>query len=182
MVIFPQSIIVGEKFVARFPDRGYTALTVFVRGAGYADLTAEKIGDGWNVLVDSSNWFVRNDEPTARAAMEAHASLADGTVKVIAYESFDVRATIKNRQQHAEGTSVPGEDVDTRSLAERNVDALEAYLSSIGDPNSDASVQSYKINNRELANYRISEVQKLLGYWRRRLVREQRQAEGARHL
>lgn len=71
-----------------------------------------------------------------------------------------------------------GAGFDPRSQAQKNVDALQAYLGQIGVADQDQTVLKYRINNRELENYPLSEIRMLLRYWRLIAIRERRVAMG----
>lgn len=167
MVNAPQSLVSGETFVLTVQDARAVACVSMaaaaapvapgaIAGAFTADATPDPSTPGqWLIRADSKNWLPGDYQ-------------------------FELWAddAVCNRVLIDRGTFTVTASIDTRSLARRNVDTLEAYISGVGKPGVDQSVAEYKIKDRELRNYTLSEIRLLLGYWRRRLIREQREAMG----
>lgn len=63
---------------------------------------------------------------------------------------------------------------DQRSQARKNVEAIETQMAG----NAAEAVRKYKINNRELERYSVSELMVMLSYWRQRMLREDRRHNG----
>jgi hypothetical protein len=63
---------------------------------------------------------------------------------------------------------------DVRSNARKMVEMIEAMMAG----NASEGVRRYRINNRELERYSVSELMQLLSYWRERMKREERLAAG----
>ena len=63
---------------------------------------------------------------------------------------------------------------DVRSTAQKAVENIEAMLSG----SASLEARRYRINNRELERYSVSELLQLLSFWRHRLSLETRKAEG----
>ena len=174
MVNAPQSLVSGETFVLTVQDaRAVARVSMMaaaapatpgaIAGAFTVDAALDPATPGqWLIRADSKNWLPGDYQ------FEIWADDANGNRVFIDRGAFTVTA------------SLSGPQIDTRSIAQRNVDALEAYLSGVGQPGADQSVAEYKIKDRELRNYTLSEIRLLLGYWRRRLIREQREAMGLR--
>jgi hypothetical protein len=87
-----------------------------------------------------------------------------GAKAVLTRASFQVLAGL--------GTGAPTGDV--RSIAQQAVENIEAYL--VNPTNLSAG--AYKINNRELTRYPLSELRGMLRYWKQRLKEENIRASG----
>ncbi len=161
-MVKPASIYVGESLTFEIPDSGLASVKVLVRGAANINLDASLDGGKWVKSVeDTSAWRA------GECRYEIWGDSASGR-KLLEAGRIEVLASIASAEEGS----------DLRSLARRNVEALEAHLSGIADPDSDRSVARYKINNRELENYSIADIRALLDYWRGRLAAETRKEAG----
>lgn len=151
-------IISGETLpITVEADKAATVSFVF---AGPSKHTIPATGDGggnFSISASTSGW------PPGEYLWEATSSTG-GVIKVITRQGLIVSAPLDSV---ANGT-------DLRSTARKAVEMLQASLSGT----STAEVQRYKINNRELHRYSISERIELLAFWRRQLSKENRKAAG----
>lgn len=162
-MVSPASIYVGESLAFTVPDTGFESVSVVVRGPTSRDMDAVEGDGGWAApLADTSDW------KPGMHRYEVWGVFPGGARRLVEAGRVEVIASI---------ASTPA-GTDLRSAASRNVEMLEAYLSNIGNPNSDQSVRRYRINNRELENHSIADIRALLDYWRGRLAAEERKESG----
>jgi len=162
MVKAPNKIVAGETFLVQCDDLNYGTVTIALRGPSSVNAEATlNTGDYWQFALDSINWNPGNYQ------FEIWGTQGD-VRQFIGRFPLTVIASL---------VGVNGA-VDLRSDAEKNVQALETYLAGIGDPEADQSVSRYRINNREIFSYPIPELQRLLAFWRKRLIRERRAQRG----
>jgi hypothetical protein len=162
---YPQEIVSGETFAVRIRNSecgGFASAKIYIAGPKAANANGTLKNGSWLFSLDSSAWTAGDYQ------FEVWGTEADNSKRVVARERFTVNAPLSGM---ADGT-------DVRSQAQKNVDALEAYLAGVGNPDTDQSVLRYRINNRELFNYPIPELLNLLNYWRRRVAWERRKARG----
>jgi hypothetical protein len=170
---YAQEIVAGETFTVRIcdaPEVGYASTQIYIAGPIAASAAGTLENGSWLFSVDSTEWTAGNYQ------FESWGTFATGTKRVIARERFHVSASL----------STSGDGADIRSQAQKNVDALEAYLAGVGNPDSDQSVSSYQINNRKLENYPLDDPEgrkgggiiQLLAYWRHQVAAERRRARG----
>ena len=88
---------------------------------------------------------------------------AKGVKNVLTSVSFSISASVGN-----------GGSNDLRSTAQIAVEALESYLSTPAN----MKAGSYKINNRELTRWPLSELRGLLSFWKQQLRNENVRASG----
>ncbi|HWL51338.1 MAG TPA: hypothetical protein VNQ90_02825 [Chthoniobacteraceae bacterium] len=162
-MVTPTEIVSGENIRFEYRDNGYSSVSVILRGSATKTLTLLLASGRWSIdVTETDNWSA------GRCYFEAWATLPAGGKKLLERARFNVVGSIESAES--------GQDL--RSIAARNVENLEAYLGSIGNPDSDQSVKRYRINNRELENYSINEILKLLDFWKSRLASEEREALG----
>ena len=160
---YPENIVSGQTFFLRQEDRNFSAITVAVRGPSVANGDATNNNGVWELSLDSTAWAGGN------YLFEVWATdSATGAKRCLGQFPLTVTASIMTQ----------GAGFDPRSAAKRNVDALQAYLGQIGVSDQDQTVLKYRINNRELENYPISEIRSLLRYWQLIAIRERRTAMG----
>lgn len=162
MVKYPNSIVAGQSFVAICPCYDYTSASIAIRGASKIDADAVDESGLWTFRLDSTAWL------PGQYQFEIWGTRLDGTKNILGRYPITVQASLVSA----------GAGFDCRTQTEINVDALEAYIGCIGKTDADQSVLKYRINNRELENYPLNEIRGLLNFWRKRLIRERRQARG----
>jgi hypothetical protein len=163
MVKTPTNIVAGETFLVQCDDLDYTAVALALRGPSSVNATATLDGgDFWQFTLDSTAWNPGSHQ------FELWGTLATGQKTFVGRFPLTVYASLVGM------TGV----VDVRTVIEKNVDALEAYIGQIGQSDADQGVLRYKINNRELENYPLFEIRRLLAFWRKRLIRERRKERG----
>lgn len=117
-------------------------------------LAATKDGSEFSLAADTAAWV-----PGAYR-WQAWGTFADGSKRIIQGGTVDLAAAL----------SVG----DTRTPARQIVEKIEAQMAG----NAAEAVRKYKINNRELERYSVSELMQLLSYWRERMKREERAEKG----
>jgi len=162
VINYPQDIVAGETFKVCFLDCEFASTSIIIGGPSKQTVPGTLENGHWTASFDSTTWAAGNYQ------FEAWGTTSTNEKRLVARESFTVSASLASTAAGA----------DVRSVAQQNVDALETYLAGIGNPDSDQSVARYRINNRELFSYPISEIMALLDFWRRRVARERRKARG----
>ena len=138
-------------------DKAATVSFVF---AGPSKHTVTATGDGggnFSISTSTAGWAA------GEYLFEATSSAA-GVVAAITRQGLTIQPSLDSVAVGA----------DLRSTARKAVEMLQASLSG----SSSAEVSMYKINNRELHRYSISERIELLAFWKRQLSRENRKAAG----
>ena len=147
------TIISGETFKQSYRFAASTAVMRFA-GPSQHSVNGEEIGGEWSFTFQTEGW------PSGLYWMEVNAEDALGTKWNVTRERVEIKPSLSQLPE------------DSTTQAERMVTMIEACLAG----NASAGVQSYKINNRELSRYSISELLKLLGFYKNRLSMERRLA------
>lgn len=147
------TLISGETFKQSYRFAASTAVMRFAGPANYSVAGTEASGE-WSFTLQTEGW------PAGLYWMEVNAEDALGTKWNVTRERIEVQPALSQMPE------------DSTTATERMVSMIEACLAG----NAAAGVQSYKINNRELSRYSISELLKLLGYYKNRLTMERRAA------
>lgn len=156
MVNFPRNLVAGETLTAKLSHPTATAVSVIFVGPGKhtlpftqaeSECSLTQATDAWAAGVYAWQLWVTN----------AGGKSLCGSGRMI------VAASLENLEAGA----------DTRTVAERNIEALEAMIGGTAN----LTTKRYRINNRELEKYSISELITLLEYWKkqRRAERPRRQ-------
>lgn len=132
-------------------------VTFYFAGASSHQVVATSTGETFTISVDTTAW-------TPGAYLVEMRSVLAGVTKVLARHPLNIRPAL---------TAYPA-GADLRSEAEKAIANIEAMLAG----GATLEARKYKINNRELERYSISELMHLLGYWKRRLASERRKAAG----
>ena len=152
-----QLLTKGDTLKVSVTDRDATAVTVYVYGSQPHQVAATNMGNGeWVARFDTASWTV-----------------GDYVVQSVATDGTD-RWTIEKTPLTIEETPnavAPG--TDPRTTAARMVSMIEAMMAG----NAGEGVKRYKINNRELERYSVSELIQMLSYWRARLASEVRKSQ-----
>jgi len=172
ILVFPEAAEISRVF-ANF--KGPTGPVVVAAGVQ----TDVVIGSAWGVGVNGwmitdfgatppfqSLWIITQDSsafPPGQWGVEIWVVDEDDNKTVLTTVSFEVALSLAN-----------GAPSDLRSTAAKAVAAIECYLS---DPKN-ITAGAYKINNRELTRYSISELKTLLRFWNQRLRSENIRSNG----
>lgn len=141
-------MIKGETLKLFVTASTATAVEFRFGGPETRTVAATQSGSEWSISTATTAW-------TAGVyRWQAWATEADASVAVIAEGTFDLEAPL------AVG--------DVRDPARKVVENIEAMIAG----NASQGVRSYKINNRELERYSISELLSLLSYWKAQARRE----------
>lgn len=161
MVEFPDSIVAGETLKACIVIVDATAVQAFVVGPARHEVAfAPSDSSRWLTATDTAEWV------PGLYRFEVWATLADNSRMIAGRGTLLVGASLE---------SAPGgEDYDPRTRAQRMVEKIEAML----EGNASAGVRRYRINNRELERYTLSELMDLLAYWKRQAAIEARKNAG----
>lgn len=148
-------LISGETFRAEYQT---PAQSVTARFAGPSSHTAQatQSGNTWSVRVQTDGW------PAGLYWVEIAAQDAEGNKWVVSRDRLELKPALSSMPE------------DSMTDTERMVQMLESCLAG----NASEMVQSYKINNRELSRYSLTEIRSLLAFYRNRLVSERRKARG----
>jgi hypothetical protein len=160
MVAFPTSITAGETLKACLSVAGAASVVAYVVGPGKQTVEFDQDGDTWQTSTDTAGWAA------GLYRFEVWVSLDDRTSRIEERGTLTVAASLED----TEG----GEGYDPRTRAQRMVEKIEAML----EGNASAGVRRYRINNRELERYSVSELMDLLAYWKRQAAIETRKAKG----
>ena len=152
-----ETIRAGETLVLELSPLDAASVVGTAVGTSSYSLTSESISGGFKLSADTTSWT------PGEFLIGVMATKSDGT-KYVAHES---RIKILAPFSALVGT-------DTRSIAAKIVDKIEAYLSG----STDLSVKKYKINNRELERIPHGELLQILSQWKRTLRREEAAASG----
>jgi len=144
----------GETLKLLVTDGSAASVEFKFGGSQTRAIAATKNGADFSISASTVDWTA------GLYVWQAWATYPDATKAIIATGNVDVEAAL------AVG--------DLRSVARKNVEAIEAMLSN----NAGEGVRRYRINNRELERYSVAELMKLLSYWRERMKREERVAAG----
>lgn len=129
-----------------------------VAGPAKHTLAATHDGGGnFSATADTATWL------PGVYAMEARQTVA-GVVSVVQRDFIAIQLSLAD--------VAPGTDL--RTTAQKAVENIEAMLSG----SATLEARRYRINNRELERYSVSELLELLSFWKRRLMAEQRKAAG----
>jgi hypothetical protein len=145
MVTLPHSIVAGETLCTRVTHPTATAVKLVMVGPDKKETDLTAVGTLWSLAEDTTGW------PAGAYAWQLWSESPGG------------RCVLgSGRLQLAADLSALEAGADTRSTAEKNVEALEAMLGG----NANLSTKRYRINNRELEKYSITELMQLLDYWK----------------
>lgn len=147
------SIISGETFKQTYNFAAQTAVMRFA-GPSTHSVNGVQNGNEWTFMLQTDGW------PAGLYWMEVNAEDALSVKWNVTRERIEVQPSLSQLPE------------DSTTPTERMVTMIEACLAG----NASQGVQSYKINNRELSRYSISELLKLLGYYKNRLTMERRAA------
>ena len=162
MVKYPNSIVAGQTLVIACDTWDFSSASIAIRGPSKIDADGINESGLWTFRLDSAQWSGGSYQ------FEIWGVRLDNTRDLIGRFPLTVAASIVSA----------GANFDCRTVTEKNVDALEAYIGAIGQSDADQSVLKYRLNNRELENYPLNEIRGLLAFWRKRLIRETRRARG----
>lgn len=157
MIEIPETITKGEALEISDSIAGVDSGELFLRGPSIHDENAVIDGDTFTFTVDTV---------TLEAGLYSLAIwlVIDGTNTLITQSRLEVLANIGDETEPS----------DQRSQAERIVDALEDFIErGASSPN-----RRYKINNRELERYTMSDLLDLLNYYKRQVAAENRARTG----
>jgi len=161
-VKFPTNIVAGETFLVQCDDLDYTTVSIYLRGPSSVNATANlDVADYWQFALDSSAWLPGSYQ------FEIWGTLGEAKCYIGRYP-LTVLASL----------SASDGPVDVRTETEKVVDALEKKIAGIALCDEDQSVLRYRLNNRELENYSILDLRRLLALYKNRLIRERRKARG----
>ena len=149
------TIISGETFNATYKFEAQTALMRFAGPSSHTVTGVQESGE-WVFRTQTEGWA------PGLYWLEIFAEDALGNKWKVIRERIELKPSLAQLPE------------DNLTPTERMVQMIEACLAG----NATAGVQSYKINNRELSRYSISELLKLLGYYKNRLTTERRTARG----
>lgn len=141
-------MIKGETLKLCVTASTATAVEFRFGGPQTRTVAATKTGSEWNISTSTTAW----DAGVYR--WQAWATEADASVAVIAEGTLDLDAPLTVG--------------DVRDPARKVVENIEAMIAG----NASQGVRSYKINNRELERYSVSELLALLSYWKAQARRE----------
>jgi hypothetical protein len=144
----------GETLKLLVSDGSAASVEFVFGGAQTRTIAAAKNGTDFSLSASTAEWTA------GLYVWQAWATYPDAS-----------KAIIGTGNVHVDAPLAVG---DVRSVARKNVEAIEAMLSK----NADEGVRRYRINNRELERYSVSELMQLLSYWRERMKREERLAAG----
>lgn len=155
---FPTSLIQGETFTAEF-TLDAASVAVYLRGPASKDLTASLVNGVWTATADTGG-----GTPWAHGdyTWEAWATLADGSKSLITRQSLEVVRSVLNG-----GTDVNQYD--------QIVVAIEGFLASNG---SDPTWKRYRIGQREIERYSMTELMQMLAYYKRLAAQDRRRRRG----
>ena len=162
MVKYPNSIVSGETFFAQCETGEYASASIAIRGPSAINADADGSTGYFVFRLDSAEWLGGSYQ------FEIWGTRTDASRGLIGRFPLTVEASIVGS----------GAGLDLRTQTEKIVDALEAKIGGIGLSDEDQSVLKYRLNNRELENYPLSEMRGLLSFFRKRLIRERRKARG----
>jgi hypothetical protein len=144
----------GETLKLVVTDASAASVEFRFGGPQTRAVTATKSGSEFSIAADTAGWTA------GFYKWQAWATYVDATKAIITTGNVDVDAAL------AVG--------DVRSDARKMVEMIEAMMAG----NASEGVRRYRINNRELERYSVSELMQLLSYWRERMKREERTAAG----
>ncbi len=147
-------MIKGETLSIQVEDAEATAVEFRLGGPQTRTINATAEGSTWTGTELTAEWAAGFYEWQAWATFEG------GRVAVISRGNFKL--------EDALGIG------DRRSTAQRNIEAIQTML----EGNAGEGVRRYRINNRELERYSVSELLQLLSYWKAELKREERAEAG----
>ena len=157
MVSTPDSLTVGETLTLKLSIDGLESAILYLRGSSIADIDAEISEDTATFKVDTSEFEAGN------YAIEIWAVTGGGRVLIH-----------RARLRLNESIASQAEAVDQRSQAERIVAAIEDYI----ERGASSPHRRYRINNREIERYAISELMNLLSYYKQIVASERRKRTG----
>ncbi len=147
-------MIKGETLKIQVDDSAAVSVEFRLGGPQTKTITGEKSGSTWTGEELTAEWAPGFYE------WQAWASYDDGFMQVISRGNFKLEDSL--------GIG------DRRSTARRNIEAIQSML----EGNAGEGVRRYRINNRELERYSVSELLQLLSYWKAELKREERAEAG----
>lgn len=158
MVTLPHSIVAGENLCASLTHATATAVSLVLVGPEKKSPAFTQEGQEWKLSEDTAGW------PVGAYAWQVWTESAGGRC-----------VTGSGRLQIAADLATLDAGADPRSVAEKNVEAIEAMLGGTAN----LSTKRYRINNRELEKYSISELMQLLEYWKSQVrAKKPRRREG----
>lgn len=157
MVTLPHSIVAGETLCARLTHATAASVSLVLVGPGKKTLDFIQEGQSWNLSEDTAGWAV------GAYAWQVWTESPGGRC-----------VASSGRLQIAADLATVDAGEDPRTLAEKNVEALEAMLGGTAN----LSTKRYRINNRELEKYSISELMQLLEYWKGQVRAKKPRREG----
>jgi hypothetical protein len=129
-----------------------------VGGAKVSTHALTASGTTWTVNVDTSAW------PAGNYVLQVWATFTDDTTRIVGTDRLDLSAAV----------SVG----DPRSLARISFDNIKLMLAG----QAKEGVKRYKINNRELERYTVSELLALKSHFAAEVIREERRERGRNSL
>lgn len=140
----------GETLQLLVSDGSAASVEFRFGGPQTRTVAATKSGSDFSIAADTAAWTA------GTYAWQAWATYADASKKIIGSGTLDL----------ADALGVG----DVRSNARKMVEMIEAMMAG----NASEGVRRYRINNRELERYSVSELMQLLSYWRAQVKRENR--------
>ena len=145
MINFRNSLVAGETLDAKVCHATATDITAVFVGPGKHTLNFTQAGEEWTITQATADWSPGLYRWQLWVESPAGKSVC-GTGRM------KVEASLADLP---EGT-------DNRTTAEKNIEAIETMLGG----KASSAVKRYRINNRELENYSITELLALLTYWK----------------
>ena len=138
----------GETLQLSVSDGAASSVEYRFGGPQTRAIAATKTGSDFSISADTSAW------QAGAYAWQAWATFADSSKRIIATGTLDL----------ADALGVG----DVRSNARKMVEMIESMMAG----NASEGVRRYRINNRELERYSVTELMQLLSYWKQRVRRE----------
>ncbi len=160
MVNFPKQLVAGETLEAKVTHATATSITVIFVGPEKKTPDFAKVGDVFTLSEVTDGWTA------GKYAWQLWVETPGGK-SVCGSGRIDIAASLADIE--------PG--TDTRTTAEKNIEAIETMLAG----KASSATKRYRINNRELESYGITELLQLLEYWKTER-RKERGPRRPRHL
>jgi hypothetical protein len=160
MVAFPSSLTAGETLISEIPEGAYGSVFAIFVGPAKRQENFTLLGEVFKLSVQTQAWL-------------------PGDYAVELWGVSPMSRVLLCRTRLVIFSSISSQPVttayDPRSRAERMIEKVESML----EGNASEGVRRYKINNRELERYSITELMELLSYWKKQFQLEVRKARGA---
>lgn len=158
----PTSLVQGQTLTVEDTLSGASSATLHFRGTS-TDLQVPAKMTGQTARMELTT---ANIDP-GQYTLEIFAKLAGGTDTLLLRGQLEIKPPV-------EAACLEYDSQLGLSQAERIVVSLENYI----ERGAASPHKRYKINNRELERYSMSELLSLLNYYRRRAAEEKRKREG----